>query len=142
MSRTGLDYLQRVIAGELAPVAMLQTMNIRMVEAAEGFIRALVTPGDNHLVRPGVVHGGYAATVLDTLTGAAVSTVLEEGTAVGTIDLSVKLLRPIRPGIELTAQGRLINLSRRLAVSDARIEDAEGKLYALGSATNMLIRVT
>ena len=79
----------------------------------------------------GGVHGGFAATVLDSATGAAVHTMLDPGESYSTIDLNVKMLRPVPRGIELRAKGKVIHMSRRLGISDATLTDDNGKIYGL-----------
>ena len=86
------------------------------------------------------MHGGFAATVLDTVTGCVVHSVLEAGIGYGTIDLNIKMCRPIPKNQDLTAIGHLINISKNLAISEGRIMDNNGKIYAHATATCMIIR--
>jgi len=96
---------------------------------------------DQHHLNPlGGVHGGFAATVLDTVTGCAIHTVLEAGAGYGTIDLNIKMCRPIPQNRPLTAIGQLINTSKNLAISEGKIIDEDGKLYAHATATCMIFR--
>jgi len=93
-----------------------------------------------HLNPLGGVHGGFAATVLDSVTGCAVHTMLDAGVGFGTVDLNVKMLKAIPLDRELTAEGRVIHLSRSLGVSEGSIRDAEGVLFAHATATCAIIR--
>lgn len=86
------------------------------------------------------MHGGFAATVLDSVTGCAIHTMLEAGVGYGTIDLNIKMCRPIPRGKELLAIGSVINISKNLGISDGKIVDEDGKLYAHATATCMIIR--
>ncbi|MFK7200600.1 PaaI family thioesterase [Acinetobacter baumannii] len=95
---------------------------------------------DNHLNPLGGVHGGFAATVLDSVTGCAVHTMLPAGVGYGTIDLNVKMCRPLPQNQVLIATGKVINLSKNLGISEGKITDEEGKLYAYATATCMIIR--
>ncbi|EXV41882.1 PaaI family thioesterase, partial [Acinetobacter baumannii] len=88
----------------------------------------------------GGVHGGFAATVLDSVTGCAVHTMLPAGVGYGTIDLNVKMCRPLPQNQVLIATGKVINLSKNLGISEGKITDEEGKLYAYATATCMIIR--
>lgn len=80
----------------------------------------------------GGVHGGFSATIMDTITGVAVHSVMEAGKAYSTINLDVKMIRPIPMDQELIAEGTLINRSRRIAVSEGKIMDENGKVMHQG----------
>ncbi|WP_141102346.1 PaaI family thioesterase, partial [Acinetobacter baumannii] len=82
----------------------------------------------------------FAATVLDSVTGCAVHTMLPAGVGYGTIDLNVKMCRPLPQNQVLIATGKVINLSKNLGISEGKITDEEGKLYAYATATCMIIR--
>ena len=88
----------------------------------------------------GGVHGGFAATVLDSVTGCAVHARLEAGVGIGTIDLNVKMLKAVPLEQDLVAEGRVINISRSLGVSEASLRDAEGTLLAHATATCAILR--
>ncbi len=88
----------------------------------------------------GGVHGGFAATIMDSVTGCAVHTMLEAGIPYGTIDLQVKMLRPVPLGEEVIAESKLINLSRRLGVSEGSLKNQNGKVLAHATCTCMVIR--
>jgi uncharacterized protein (TIGR00369 family) len=118
---------------------MAKTMSSELIDVEEGFVRFIVKADDRLLNLMGGVHGGFSATVIDTITGCAVSTLLDEETAFATTDLNVKMIRPIQVGQELIAEGRVINRSRRLAVADGKIIDENGKIFAIGSASCMIL---
>jgi uncharacterized protein (TIGR00369 family) len=75
---------------------------------------------------------------MDTITGFTVLSALEESAGHSTIDLGVKMLKPVQPGVTLIAEGRVIKVGRTIAVADGTISDANGSIYAHGSATYML----
>ena len=87
----------------------------------------------------GGVHGGFAATVLDSVTGCAVHTMLEAGVGYGTVDLSVKMLKPIPQGVELLAEGRVIHISKSIGFAEGTIKTLEGVLLAHATATCRII---
>jgi uncharacterized protein (TIGR00369 family) len=78
--------------------------------------------------------------VLDSVTGCAVHTMLEAGATYGTIDLAVKMLRPLKVGQAYRAEGRVLNVSARLGVSEGTIRDADGKLVAHATCTCLITR--
>ena len=135
----GLQVLQAMIRGELPRPTMATTMSMELTLAEEGRVIFVATAGSNHLNPLGLVHGGFAATVLDSATGAAVHTMIAPGLGYGTIDLSVKMLRPVPIGEQLIGEGRVINMSRSLGVSEATLKNKEGKLFATATATCMII---
>lgn len=136
---TGLEVLKAMVAGKLPQPPMADTMPSRIDHVEEGFVRFIVRADKRHLNPMGGVHGGFSATVMDTVTGVAVHSVMEAGKAYSTIDLNVKMIRPVPLDTDLIAEGTLVNRSRRLAVSEGKIRDKHGKLYASGSATCMIL---
>ena len=99
-----------------------------------------MTPGQQHRNIQGGVHGGFCATALDTVTGSAAHTLLEHGVGYGTIDLNVKMIRPMQVDTPYYAQAELINAGRNIITTEGRIVDENGKVYAFASATLMIIR--
>ena len=136
----GLELLQQMANGQIPGPAMADTMGMKLSHAEEGFVIFLATADERHTNPLGGVHGGFAATVLDSVTGCAVHSMLPPRIGYGTIDLNVKMLKAIPPGIELIAEGRIISISKRLGVADGLIKDDEGTIYAHGSATCMILR--
>jgi uncharacterized protein (TIGR00369 family) len=135
-SMSGLDFLRKLAEGEFpAPPIALQ-MNFGLSEVSEG--RAVFTgmPGERHLNPLGGIHGGWAATLLDSALGCAVHTTLQPGEGYTTIEFKVNLTRPITPRTgEVTCEGRVIHRGRTTAVSEATLKDANGKLLAMGTET-------
>jgi uncharacterized protein (TIGR00369 family) len=79
----------------------------------------------------GTVHGGYAATLLDSAMGCAVHSVLEAGMGYATLEIKVNLVRPITVETgPVRAEGSLLHRGRRSATSQAQLVDAGGKLLA------------
>ncbi len=140
MEMTGLEFLQAMIKGHIPPASISKTIPMQPTEISEGSVTFQAQADHNHLNPLGGVHGGFAATVLDSVTGCAVHTMLPAGVGYGTIDLNVKMCRPIPQNQALIATGKVINLSKNLGISEGKIIDEEGKLYAYATATCMIIR--
>ncbi|MGV2453433.1 PaaI family thioesterase [Acinetobacter seifertii] len=140
MEMTGLEFLQAMIEGHIPPASISKTIPMQPTEISEGSVTFKAQADLNHLNPLGGVHGGFAATVLDSVTGCAVHTMLPAGVGYGTIDLNVKMCRPIPQNQVLIATGKVINLSKNLGISEGKIIDEEGKLYAYATATCMIIR--
>jgi uncharacterized protein (TIGR00369 family) len=136
----GLDYLRAVIAGDLARPPISITMNMEVAEIEDGRAVFAGEPGEEHYNPIGVVHGGYAATLLDSALGCAVHTTLPAGVGYTSLGLEVKYLRPIsRDTGRVLCEGTVVHRGRRQATAEARltVEDT-GKLLATGTSTLMI----
>lgn len=137
---SGLEILQGIVDGTYPPPTMADTIGMVFHQVEPGYVKFYATAGKQHLNPMDGVHGGFAATVLDSVTGCAVHSMLEAGVPFGTIDLQVKLVRPMPLAEEVVAEGRLLNLSRSLGVSEGSIKTKAGKLLAHATCTCMIIR--
>jgi uncharacterized protein (TIGR00369 family) len=137
----GLDYVRAIASGELPPPPIAVLMRMHPVELEPGRAVFEGQPGEEHYNPIGVVHGGYAATLLDSVLGCAVHTTLPAGVGYTTLGLEVKLVRPITREIELVrAEGEVLHRGRRQATAQARLTDpATGKLLAHGTATCLIV---
>jgi uncharacterized protein (TIGR00369 family) len=135
---SGLEVFQAMRDGKLPHATMADTIPMRVTEAGPGYVKFHARADRRHVNPLGGVHGGFAATVLDSVTGCAVHTMLEAGVGIGTIDLNVKMLKAVPQ--DLVAEGRVIHVSRSLGVSEASLRDAEGTLLAHATATCAILR--
>jgi uncharacterized protein (TIGR00369 family) len=138
---SGLELVQAMLEGRFPRPSMTETLPMRLTEAARGQVRFTARADSRHLNPMGGVHGGFAAAVLDSVTGCAVHTTLEAGESYATVDLHVKLLKAVPQDAELHATGRVLHVSRSLGVSEATLEDANGVLLAHATATCLIRRV-
>lgn len=137
---TGLEFLTAVKNGEIPHAPMAKTIPMQLVEVQEGYIIYEVTPGEEHINLQGGVHGGFCATILDSVTGAAAHTIMEKGVRFATTDLNIKMIRPMQCGKTYRGVGKIINQGRTLVMTEGRIIDENDKIYAHGTATLMIIR--
>lgn len=137
---TGLEQLNLFTEGKIPPPSIAETMGQLSMEVKEGFCKIEFKPDNRHLNPMGGVHGGLIATILDSVTGTCVHTLLKAGEGYGTVDLNVKMLRPLKVGKLYMAEANVINLSKNLGVSEGKVYDEEGKIYGYGSATCMILR--
>jgi uncharacterized protein (TIGR00369 family) len=137
----GLDYMRAVMDGRVPPAPIAVTLNFSPVEVSEGRAAFEGTPGEEHYNPIGVVHGGYASTLLDSVLGCAVHTTLPVGEAYTTLTLEVKLVRPItRDTGTVRAEAEVVHRGRRQATAEARLHSVEtGKLLAHGTSTCMIL---
>jgi uncharacterized protein (TIGR00369 family) len=141
LEMTGLELLRAAIAGQLPRSTMAETIPMSFIEVDVGRVKMLARADSRHLNPLGGVHGGFAATVLDSVTGCAVHSTLEAGVTYGTIDLHVKMLRPVPRDQELVAEANTVHLSRNIATSEGTLKSSDGKLLATATATCFLKRM-
>jgi uncharacterized protein (TIGR00369 family) len=136
----GIDYMRALRDGELPAPPIAVTMNMGPVELEEGRVVFSGLPGEEHSNPIGVVHGGYAATILDSVLGCAVHTTLPLGVGYTSLGLEVKYLRPItRDTGRVRAEGTVVHRGRRQATAEARLtSEADGKLLATATSTLMI----
>lgn len=133
---SGLELLRRMIEGHYPAPPMAGPMNFGLVEAEEGRAVFRGVPSERHLNPLGSVHGGWAATIMDSALGCCVQTVLAKGEAYTTAEFKVNLIRSISPKTgEVVCEARLVHKGRTLAVSEASLKDSNGKLLAFGTET-------
>lgn len=137
----GTKILQSMVNGEIPKPTMAETMNAALVKVQPGFACFECTASDAHLNPMQGVHGGFAATMLDSATGCAVHSLIEENESYATVELSVKMMRPVPINKKLYCEGRILNRSKSLGVSEAKLVDESGKLYAHATCTCMIIKM-
>ncbi len=132
---SGLDYLRRQLA-EWHGSAMARTMDMRLIAVDDGTATFEAFPSEKFYNPQMRVHGGYAATLLDSALGCAVQTKLPGGIGYGTIELKVNYVRKIDASVgRLLCTGHVIHAGRTMLTAEARVVDETGKLYAHGSGT-------
>jgi uncharacterized protein (TIGR00369 family) len=138
---SGLEYLSAISAGELPPPPVAVMMRMGPVELGEGRAVFEGEPGEEHYNPIGVVHGGYAATLLDSTLGCAVHTLLPAGVAYTSLGLEVKFVRPMtRETGRVLCAAEVVHRGRRQATAEARLTAAgSGKLLAHGTTTCMIL---
>ena len=134
---SGLELMRRMIAdGRGPPIA--STLQFVLAEVDKGRAVFRATPGPHAYNPIGVVHGGYAATLLDSACGVAVHSMLEPGQGYTTLELKVAYHRAITNDTgPVEAVGKVTSFGRRVAFSEAQLTDANGRLLA--SATSTLL---
>ena len=132
-SLSGLEYLRTIVGGEHRP-PIGELMGFELIEVADGRAVFRGQPAEYHYNPMGVVHGGFACTLLDSALGCAVMTRLPAGKGYGTIQINVHMVRPITAGTgPLLAQARSVHPGGRVATAEAELVGEDGKLYAHGT---------
>jgi uncharacterized protein (TIGR00369 family) len=133
---SGLEFLQRIISGDLPPPPIADTLGFALVAAEPGRAVFQGTPDRRHYNPLGAVHGGYFCTLLDSALGCAVHSALPRGTGYTTLELKVNLIRPLHDGVgPVRAEGRTISVGSRVGIAEASIVDVDGKRYAHATTT-------
>jgi uncharacterized protein (TIGR00369 family) len=121
-----------------APVAEL--VGFELIELGEGRASFRMDPAERHYNPLGTVHGGIAATLLDSAMGVAVHTTLDEGQTYTTLELKVNYVRAITQDTgPVVATGSVIHRGGRVATAEARLTDADGRLLAHGTSTCLIM---
>ena len=137
---SGIDYMRELIAGRIAPPPIMKLLGYRLARVEEGLAVFECEPGEQHYNPIGVVHGGLAMTLLDSAMGCSVHTRLPLGKGYTTLEVKINLVRAITAQTgTVRATGRVIHFGGKTATAEARLEDAEGKLYAHGTTTCILL---
>ena len=139
---SGLEMLQGMIAGRFPGPPITQLMGFRLVEVENGRAVFAGTPGFQHYNPLGTVHGGYAATLLDSCMGCSVHTSLPKGTGYTTLEFKVSLVRAVTADTgAVRAEGKVISSGRRVATAEGRLTDAGGRLLAHATTTCLVFEV-
>ena len=141
MALSGIEGLRAMMAGRFPPPSIAMTLGFRLSEVGEGYALFEGEPSIRVLNPMGIVHGGWALTLIDSACGCAGHTLLPPGVGYGTLETKVNFVRPIKFDTgALRAEGRVLAQGRTVITAEAKIADASGKLYAHGTSTCMIIR--
>jgi uncharacterized protein (TIGR00369 family) len=136
---TGLAFVQGLADGSLPLNTIAGTLGYDVAEATSGRVVVTLDPTDRHLNPAGTVHGGLAATLLDSCMGLAIQSTLDKGIAQTTIEFKISLVRPITPQTgPIRAEGSVLNCGRRIGTAEGRIIDGAGRLLAHGTTTCLI----
>ena len=138
---SGLEFVQGLADGTLPLNTIAQTLGYDVTQAENGRVVVTAEPSGIHLNPAGTVHGGLAATLLDTCMGLAIQSTLEKGVGSTTLEFKISLLRPITPDTGLiTAEGIVLSRGRRVGTAEGRITDGKGRLLAHGTTTCLIFQ--
>ena len=135
---SGIEQRRAMIAAEAQP-SIGRTLDFSLVEVGDGLAIFEGSPDERTYNPMGTVHGGYAATLLDSACGIATHSKLAPGQTYTTLELKVAYHRPMsaRTGL-VRAIGSVISFGRRVAFAEARLTDDEGRLVASASSTLLI----
>jgi len=136
---TGLAFVRGLVDGTLPLNTIAHTLGYDIVDADSGRVVVTAEPGEIHLNPAGTVHGGLAATLLDSCMGLAILSTLEKGLGSTTLEFKISFVRPITPQTgPIRAEGTVISRGRRVGIAEGRITDSEGRLLVHGTTTCLI----
>src|SRR5436309_12162830 len=126
---SGLEFVQGLANGTLPHNTMAGTVGYEIIEAEKGRVVVTALPSDTHLNPQGTVHGGLAATMLDSCMGLAIQTLLDKGVGSTTLEFKISFVRAITPQTgPIRAEGTVVSQGRRVGTAEGRVIDATGRL--------------
>lgn len=139
--RSGIELLQAMMAREIPAATIGRTLNFLLESVEEGKAVFVGEPTDAFLNPLGIVHGGWALTLIDSACGCAVHTLLPPDVGYTSLETKVNFTRAITPQIgEVHAVGRVVSRGRQVMTAEATIEDSRGRLLAHGTSTLLVLR--
>ena len=142
LEMSGLEHLEAIRDGRFPAPPIAELLGFDLVEVGHGRATFAVVPGEQHYNPIGVVHGGIAATLLDSAMGCAVQTTLDAGVGFTTLDLNVTFLRPMTSETgKVLCEATTIHTGGRVATAEGRVFSARtGKLIATGTCSCVILR--
>ena len=138
----GMTLFTEMAAGRLPAPPICETLGIRLSHVELGKVMFDYTPSFAHYNPLGSVHGGIAATLLDSVMGCCIHTTLKAGTGYTTVEIKVNYVRAMSDKTgPVKAEGKIINVGSRIATSEGRLVDASGKLLAHGTTTCLIFPI-
>jgi uncharacterized protein (TIGR00369 family) len=138
-SMDGIDFLRAMLEGRYPAPPIARAMGFLLTEVGEGLAVFEGTPTADFLNPLSTVHGGWAATILDSALGCCVHTLIRKGQAYTTVEMKVNYVRALMPDTgPVRCEGRVIHAGSRIATSEGRLIDAKGRLIAHGTETCLI----
>ena len=138
-SLSGLEFLKGIVNGAQPQPPISELLGFHLVEVEEGRAVFEGLPEFRHYNPISTVHGGFAATLLNSALGCAIFSTLAKGDAWTTLELKLNYVRPMSKDTgPVRAEGRIIHRGRTVATSQGELKDRAGKLYAHASTTCMI----
>lgn len=141
LAQSGLEAMRSLIAGKHHPPSIATTLGFTLAEVGDGSAVFLGSPSDRILNPLGIVHGGWALTLIDSCCGCAAHTTLPAGVGYTTVETKVNFVRAITPDTgEVRAAGKVVARGRTIITAEGTLTDSRGRLLAHGTSTLMVLR--
>jgi len=141
-SMAGIDFLRAMFGGKFPAPPIMQNIEPFDYSVEPGVVSFSSVPGFRHYNPIGSVHGGYAATLLDSAMGLAVHSMLPAGTGYTTLEFKISFIRGMTQDTGVVrSEGRTLNVGRRTATAESRITDTKGRLLAHATTTCLVFEI-
>jgi|SRR6266853_2313584 len=136
---SGYEFLKRILEGGYPSPSICKVFQFHLAEVEPGRVVFAGQPTPDYYNPLGAVHGGYAATFLDSCMSCAIHSALPVGFGCTTLEIKVSFIRGMTESTgPITAEGKVISVGKRVGVAEGRIFDAQNTLYALGTTTCLI----
>lgn len=141
LGQSGLEFLKGISSGRYPMPPMAAVIPVAPLEVEAGRIAFRAVPEERFYNPIGSVHGGYAATLLDTAMGCAVHSTLHPGEGYTSLEIKIAFHKPITKDTgEVRIEGRVLSRGARVGSAEGRLTDASGDLLASGTTTCLIFR--
>lgn len=138
----GLALFKGLVEGRFPAPPIAKVLGFTLTEVEFGRVVFAYTPVADHYNPLGTVHGGVAATLLDSVMGCCVHTTLKAGIGYTTVEIKVNYVRAMTDKTgPVTVEGKVINVGSRIATSEGKLYDGAGKLMAHGTTTCLIFPI-
>ena len=138
----GITLFREMTAGRLPAPPICQTLGFGLTEVELGRVVFEYAPDVAHYNPLGSIHGGVAATLLDSVMGCCIHTTLKAGTGYTTLEIKVNYVRAMTDKTgPVKAEGKVINVGSRIATSEGKLFDKASRLLAHGTTTCLVFPI-
>ena len=138
---SGLEQVRGMRDGRFGLAPMHALMNMRLIEAEDGWVVFTAVPEEKHYNPRGTVHGAFTAAILDSAMGLAVLTKLPAGVSQTTLEFKLNFVRPMFGTTgEVRGEGRVVHCGRSIATAEGYLKAPDGKVIAHGNTTCLILR--
>lgn len=136
---SGMAYIRALLDGSVPPPPIAELMRMMLTDADVGTATFTCEPDESHYNPIGTVHGGFAASLLDSALGCAIFSTVRKGDTWTTLEMKFNLVRPLTEDTgPVRAEGRIVHRGRTVATSEGDLKDRMGRLYAHATTTCMI----
>lgn len=116
-----------------------ELLGVRILSAAPERVTAEMVVRENLCTLPPVLHGGAVMAFADSLGAYATMLNLPDGASTTTIESKTNFLAPAPAGTTVTGECAALHRGRRTMVWQTRISNAQGRLLAVVTQTQMVL---
>ena len=126
---------------DIASLPLATTLGVELTAAEKDRVVGQLTVREEITTGGHILHGGAYMAFADTLGAIGAVLNLREGTRTTTLESKTNFLGSARVGETITGEATPLHVGRRSSVWQTRITNAEGKLLALVTQTQMTLEL-